>query len=795
MSGAAASGFWEGKVFKLREFNCAPAQGTVNSIDFTQNMRCITLRYVLPAAAAHLTPKDLLVELSSWELRVRCRLPGPSAIVGTEPGSHALDTQLSPLCGDLHGDVRRDLSWWTFESDENGNSILIVELTKKSHKAWSSVWKVGVHPRRQAVLGSLGAPAAKALVKKAEDMLVQVKPGRPCSNRCDAFFMGRETLCAGMDDGQDADTVGIRIHFRREALDRALQTVSLGSLFGVDVMESYLKVFIRGDERSPILMGQLGGRCIPHMTRWEIVKAEPFEETDGSVAPRSLRPDARPQLMSCLEITLAKLVAGEEWPVIVDENEHALARGCAPEMLEEVQEKTERCQSPDRSGWAPDDHAKENKAKGDVCFKQNDWRNAVVFYTRAINHAPSDEKLYSNRSGCYAKMKKFEKALQDANKCVSLNDMWPKAYFRKGQALRGLYRWDDAINTFKEGRFRDALNPEWDKEITRTDEERSKVQGCSQEDRRLTREADLVSELNESTLAAQTKALVSASGKAVKDGRSHKEAGEIAMQESLRVKQQVHEAAANKIAAMVEDDGENACPPPYRIVREDGSVHERSFVYTEHGMYYQGMTVMNLDREPTNPVWIEIYHPGRLRWTQGCAQLKLKVHIPENIVAADLVVNLTTHRLYIGTLGNSDPILIGDFERQVDPEGENFSWYLVPDEQPPMLEVCVDKDHAEVYTTNSYSTLLWPRLFKDDLPLGEGLFEADCTDLPPHLLEKFRREIASQRKDSEVNRHRRSMMTPEEITEETHRTWNEDLAKRKIPHRLPTFEEKMLFKK
>lgn len=118
--------------------------------------------------------------------------------------------------------------------------------------------------------------------------------------------------------------------------------------------------------------------------------------------------------------------------------------------------------------------------------------------------------------------------------------------------------------------------------------------------------------------------------------------------------------------------------------------------------------------------------------------------------------------------------------------------YLVPDEKPPLLEMCIDKGAHEIYQTFSYTMLIWPRLFKDDIPLGEGLFEADLTDLPPHLLEQFQREQARANSQSLDERNRRKHMTEEEIAEETARNWNDEFARHGLPHRLDTNEDKML---
>merc|ERR1712032_1624233 len=104
----------------------------------------------------------------------------------------------------------------------------------------------------------------------------------------------------------------------------------------------------------------------------------------------------------------------------------------------------------------------------------------------------------------------------------------------------------------------------------------------------------------------------------------------------------------------------------------------------------------------------------------------------------------------------------------------------------------IDKDASEIYQTFGYGSLLWPRFFNDDIVLGEGLFEADLTDLPPHLLEKFRREQARSNQQSIDERERRKRMTEEEISEETARNWNDEFARHGMPHRLDTNEDKMM---
>lgn len=60
----------------------------------------------------------------------------------------------------------------------------------------------------------------------------------------------------------------------------------------------------------------------------------------------------------------------------------------------------------------------------------------------------TDHLLFSNRSYAYASLDRFDEALDDAENVVRLRPDWPKGYFRKGAALYGLGRYEDAVIAF-----------------------------------------------------------------------------------------------------------------------------------------------------------------------------------------------------------------------------------------------------------------------------------------------------------------------------------------------------------
>ncbi|KAJ1491431.1 hypothetical protein T484DRAFT_1933169 [Baffinella frigidus] len=86
--------------------------------------------------------------------------------------------------------------------------------------------------------------------------------------------------------------------------------------------------------------------------------------------------------------------------------------------------------------------ADQAKKEADEAFKEGKNEEAVKLYTTAIeqnaaNGTSPKHVLLSNRSAAYAKLKKWDKALEDAQSCIECNAGFPKAFSRKGAALKG----------------------------------------------------------------------------------------------------------------------------------------------------------------------------------------------------------------------------------------------------------------------------------------------------------------------------------------------------------------------
>ena len=96
-------------------------------------------------------------------------------------------------------------------------------------------------------------------------------------------------------------------------------------------------------------------------------------------------------------------------------------------------------------------NVEELKAEGNSAFSQGNYSKAVDMFSKAIELASTNHVLYSNRSAAYASLKDYEHALADAQKTIDLKPDWVKGYSRKGAALYGLERFDEAEEAYREG--------------------------------------------------------------------------------------------------------------------------------------------------------------------------------------------------------------------------------------------------------------------------------------------------------------------------------------------------------
>ncbi|OQS03365.1 hypothetical protein THRCLA_04340 [Thraustotheca clavata] len=113
------------------------------------------------------------------------------------------------------------------------------------------------------------------------------------------------------------------------------------------------------------------------------------------------------------------------------------------------------------------------KQQGNVAFASANYQTAMEKYSKAIALQPSSHTLNGNRSAAYFHLRRFDLALEDADKAIALDAKWAKGYFRRGQALGELGRYEDAAIAFEKA---SALKPSDKTSATQATLMRSKLQ-------------------------------------------------------------------------------------------------------------------------------------------------------------------------------------------------------------------------------------------------------------------------------------------------------------------------------
>jgi hypothetical protein len=88
--------------------------------------------------------------------------------------------------------------------------------------------------------------------------------------------------------------------------------------------------------------------------------------------------------------------------------------------------------------------------QGNDMFRANDFYQAAMEYTQALELDSSISALWANRSQCWLKLGDHEKALEDAKKCSEVDPTNPKGWFRQGMSLQAMKKYSEAIPCYLE---------------------------------------------------------------------------------------------------------------------------------------------------------------------------------------------------------------------------------------------------------------------------------------------------------------------------------------------------------
>eukprot|EP00347_Sterkiella_histriomuscorum_P006176 403353770 len=97
---------------------------------------------------------------------------------------------------------------------------------------------------------------------------------------------------------------------------------------------------------------------------------------------------------------------------------------------------------------------------GNQCYNQQNYDQAIDYYTKAIEINENNPTFFMNRARCYKMKKLFDKQYQDSLKSIELDDTYIKAYIVNGEALVELGKNENNTAKIEKGiqRMKKALN-------------------------------------------------------------------------------------------------------------------------------------------------------------------------------------------------------------------------------------------------------------------------------------------------------------------------------------------------
>jgi DnaJ family protein C protein 7 len=127
-----------------------------------------------------------------------------------------------------------------------------------------------------------------------------------------------------------------------------------------------------------------------------------------------------------------------------------------PSMSEPMDTETEVDTTP--ASPTPEEQAVTFKAEGNERYKAKDYKGAIALYTKAIQLDSSNPAYYGNRAASHLMVMNYKEANTDCDTILSLEPTNSKAFSRKVTALKGLGKYDEALEVINKGLVFDPNN-------------------------------------------------------------------------------------------------------------------------------------------------------------------------------------------------------------------------------------------------------------------------------------------------------------------------------------------------
>ncbi|KAJ0398800.1 hypothetical protein P43SY_007413 [Pythium insidiosum] len=130
-------------------------------------------------------------------------------------------------------------------------------------------------------------------------------------------------------------------------------------------------------------------------------------------------------------------------------------------MAPKRRSRTNNSKKDQYAGLAAEERAKlgaEAKERGNAAFAAGDHATAIKEFTSAIAYEPTNVIYYSNRSAAYLSAGQATPALQDAKKCIEIDEKFAKGYARLGAAHFYVKNYAKAVSAYTQGLTLDKGN-------------------------------------------------------------------------------------------------------------------------------------------------------------------------------------------------------------------------------------------------------------------------------------------------------------------------------------------------
>lgn len=117
------------------------------------------------------------------------------------------------------------------------------------------------------------------------------------------------------------------------------------------------------------------------------------------------------------------------------------------------------------------------KNEGNAAIKNDQYTEALFFYTKAIDLNPYNAVYYCNRAAVYSKLDKHLEALKDSKEAIKLDPTYGKAYSRLGVAYSNLNMFEEARTAYKTALKHDPNNSMYENNLKLAEERLAQSQG------------------------------------------------------------------------------------------------------------------------------------------------------------------------------------------------------------------------------------------------------------------------------------------------------------------------------